>query len=564
MIVAILLFNKKFKKKKNLLYIYNATHSLEFCDNIRGIHGACPAEVLHVLQHGIFNYAVNQFMDLKKMLKNPSIYNITDTNNIIDIGNVESTNKFFVGENGTEFEKICSIYGELLQHQSDRNLPRTKIFSNYLTEKKKTGQEMSGLLLVYVVVLASEYGNNIEQFIGEKNRYNFLYCFEILLCIENLCKIESHNKDELNIINFNLKYILIQIRDILNRTNGVGMKIVKFHLISHFISDIIRFGSMSNYDSSIGERNHISDCKQPANRTQRRKTNFEYQTSNHYVDNLCINRAYSYIQNGLLQYNLDSTVIYNKDVPIVDNKNSKYQYDFEIKQILKKNKITKKFTDTINWDDTHFVSILKNFCDELILNKYITGPINFFTQHNRTINDTKYIFRADPSYHTKKSWHDWINIKWEDQNGQISILPAKLMLFIDLNNILVESFSIKSINVPKKDIYAIIFSSTTDSISKINNNNIKLKNINNNKKKKNSIIESNILYKIKLDIEQSNKFGKNLPKLYLIPVDSIHSACIAIPYSTKEKYMYSNDWLIVKPKIEWLNSLIEHCNKFNI
>ena len=69
------------------------------------------------------------------------------------------------------------------------------------------------------------------------------------------------------------------------------MKIIKFHLMIHYTEDILRFGSMKFYDSSIGERHHVSLIKEPAKRTQRRKGVFELQTANRYCKKIAIHKA---------------------------------------------------------------------------------------------------------------------------------------------------------------------------------------------------------------------------------------------------------------------------------
>ena len=51
---------------------------------------------------------------------------------------------------------------------------------------------------------------------------------------------------------------------------------------------MLRFGSMLNYDTEIGESHHKSEAKHPAKNTQRRKSEFEYQTAIRQIENLAI------------------------------------------------------------------------------------------------------------------------------------------------------------------------------------------------------------------------------------------------------------------------------------
>ena len=110
--------------------------------------------------------------------------------------------------------------------------------------------------------------------------------------LENFCKTETHNKSDLNLIKKMMPVVLQTIKNIINRQKGCGLKIIKFHIINHFVDDVIRFGSMNNFDSSIGERNHVTEVKQPAKLTQRRKDKFEQQTADRQIENISINVAY--------------------------------------------------------------------------------------------------------------------------------------------------------------------------------------------------------------------------------------------------------------------------------
>ena len=65
------------------------------------------------------------------------------------------------------------------------------------------------------------------------------------------------------------------IKNTISRAEEVNkMKIIKFHLPQHFAEDMIRFGSMANFDSGIGEMHHKTFAKKAVNNTQRRKDVF--------------------------------------------------------------------------------------------------------------------------------------------------------------------------------------------------------------------------------------------------------------------------------------------------
>ena len=53
----------------------------------------------------------------------------------------------FSKEYERRFNILLKTYGALLQHQSDRNLPRTHIASSYMSTKAKNANEMTGLFI---------------------------------------------------------------------------------------------------------------------------------------------------------------------------------------------------------------------------------------------------------------------------------------------------------------------------------------------------------------------------------------------------------------------------------
>jgi hypothetical protein len=133
-------------------------HLLEFADNNRGIHGAVLAEVLHCLQLGIFQYSIEQLFKLKKMKKTkknstvnhnptPANDNHEDDDDSDDEDEFEytpetdsdkvSTHWCFPDTYKGKFEDMCVYYGAILNHQSDRSIPRTKFNTKYMSVTKK-------------------------------------------------------------------------------------------------------------------------------------------------------------------------------------------------------------------------------------------------------------------------------------------------------------------------------------------------------------------------------------------------------------------------------------------
>ena len=95
--------------------------------------------------------------------------------------------------------------------------------------------------------------------------------------------------------------LLEAVKETLNHRQGMQMKIIKFHLFTHFADDILQWGTMINYDSAMGELHHKSAAKKLAQRMQWRKEVFKEQTAQRQVENLSIEMTHASLQPPTIQ-----------------------------------------------------------------------------------------------------------------------------------------------------------------------------------------------------------------------------------------------------------------------
>ena len=111
----------------------NAFHGLRFgMHNDRGIHGACPWDLLHAVLLGIFKYVRDCLFE--------------------QLGPTSATSQ--------EVNSLAQEVGNLLARQSDRNKPRTK-FAKGIAKGKLMAKEYTGVLLVIAAVLQCEKGREL-------------------------------------------------------------------------------------------------------------------------------------------------------------------------------------------------------------------------------------------------------------------------------------------------------------------------------------------------------------------------------------------------------------------
>ena len=114
-------------------YVKNAWYQVRFSSaNDRGIHGACPSEMLHAILSGIFAYNRNIFC---AMLGETSILR-------------------------TNILALAQQYASCFTHQSERDLPKTNKTKG-IADCCITAKEFWGILLTIAAVCRSSKGRSL-------------------------------------------------------------------------------------------------------------------------------------------------------------------------------------------------------------------------------------------------------------------------------------------------------------------------------------------------------------------------------------------------------------------
>ena len=505
--------------------IDNAWKDVLFCDSDRGLYGAICADILHCLHHGLFNYALQALFDRKAAKKATSITKTPEADEESENEDVPLSNRNVFTQNYSKhFDELTKKYGLYLSHQSDRDLPRTHINTNYTTITRKNANEMSGVLIAILIVFSTNEGTHkLDEALANIVAANFIHLFELLLLLENFCSSPEHKIPDVKKFKRFVPYILNTYKRIINRETGCGCKFIKFHLPNHFAEDMLRFGSMLNFDTEIGESHHKTEAKYPSKNTQRRKSEFEYQTATRQIENFAINKAFAQMTFLKNDDNKDT----NKDDQNIENKWYRYRYNPEVglQQKFDKNKY-----ENCKWIDSDFQNQLTQICEMIYKEQCIEGELKFFSLHNRYSN----IFRADPNYQSNICWYDWADVNWSNE-----IIPTKLLLFWDIEkNTLKKKFKVGNTTIVHPGQYVLCYSlASLDQVQPAHT--------------------TSLLVKYgKLDIDT-----KGMPKLYICHVDCIASTLSAVPYKVSDGNHNAIEWLFLRPKDEWYSIFLAFMNE---
>ena len=87
------------------------------------------------------------------------------------------------------------------------------------------------------------------------------------------------------------------IKILWNRTEGHGMKLIKFHKLLHIVDDILKFGSHLNFNGGPAEATHKSHKNLTKLTQQRANSTFITQSAQRESDNYIIHRGMTEINN---------------------------------------------------------------------------------------------------------------------------------------------------------------------------------------------------------------------------------------------------------------------------
>ena len=186
----------------------------------------------------------------------------------------------FGGVTGKRVDVISKIIGKQLQHQSDRDLPRTLFGKGIINKAKSTASEQQGMLLLFLIILCSRYGKtNLEKKIGPMRVANIIESIELFISFEEFCKDRRGFSPRI-IPGF--KKLMVDMKQmfryVVDRREGKGMNLVKFHLLDHIPQDCLDMGSPVNTSGGPGEANQKQN-KAAGKRTQMNQGSFNIQQS---------------------------------------------------------------------------------------------------------------------------------------------------------------------------------------------------------------------------------------------------------------------------------------------
>jgi len=180
-------------------------------------------------------------------------------------------------------------YGQALVHQSDREYHRAYFKDGISSVASRQGHEERMVLFLFLILFSSSMFDTYKTAFGSEERLSlYVLVLSHLIMIEDFMKRDSILRSEVDLLQKYMPKFMEMFKRATDRTKGMGMNIIKFHLLLHLPQDMLRFGPSTGYDSSFCESMH-KVYKLDARRTQKRTDDsFQYQTAKRSCERIAI------------------------------------------------------------------------------------------------------------------------------------------------------------------------------------------------------------------------------------------------------------------------------------
>ena len=493
-------------------YLRNCFYNVQFSSgNDHGIHGSCPSELLHAFLLGIFKYLRDIFFEL--------------------IGRTSESAKLI--------NALAKIYGKLFARQSDRTLPSTN-FSRGIQVGKLMAKDYRGVLLVMLAIIRSSKGQAIL-----KRLRNFKEVSDIpdwILLVELMLEWESYLNEprmymkHVKRLEKKHRYIMYIMRRVAQREAGMGLKLVKFHMILHIWEDIIQFGVPLEFDTAANEQHHKSS-KRAARRTQRAADTFNFQTAVRLVEYELLDLAMAEIEDGLIAWEMNYSDE-SKDSDKTSTSSAGIGREVSTGetgiQVLRdddgqstyKLRTKSKYSNKTRWN-SELVAWLLALQDKV--QGYIpTKFMPIWTNHQRKGQ----MFRGHPNFRGKGPWRDWA---WIDWGGDYGKLPCHIWCFLELERMPKGRDALEYGGICLKDgTYAVVETSKIEEDVQ-------------------ELGSSDLMMPVNKDAVMDGKGEVQQRIFYLADVEAIVDPCCCIPDIGGPK----NRYFVVKPRNQWSDLFIK-------
>ena len=477
-----------------------------------GIHGSCPSELLHAFLLGTFKYLRDIFFEM--------------------VGHKSELAKLI--------NALAKIYGKLFAHQSDRTMPGTS-FSNGIQVGKLMAKDYRGVLIIMLAIFWSTKGRKIlrmKRIFKDKHDSSlddWILLLEVMLEWEAYLNEPRMYVKHVKRLEKKHRYIMYIMQKVAQRNAGMGLKLLKFHMILHIWEDIIQFGVPLEFDTSANESMH-KPAKQASKMTQKAHESFNFQTATRLCEFDLLDLAMEEIEHNRCIWKYFDTFGPESDSDLgeSDGNNEIFTGETQIEVFRDEDnencfKIHTRAKESARKAQLHIhlLEFLLGLQDEVQKSSGEDNPLPIFTCHRRKGQ----IFRGHPNFRGKGPWRDWVWVDWGPGWGQ---LPCHIWCFVVIKDPLAGRKCPKYAGISlSAGTYAVV--ETTDL-----------------EENENELGKSDLMMPILKDIDLNEDGTVARKKFYLADTEAFLDPCCTVP----DVGGPTNRYFVVKPRNQWAKEFI--------
>lgn len=412
-------------KQLSQQFIFNMWYEFGFgLHNQLSIHGACPMELLHWIQLGMYKYSRSTFFER--------------------LGPYSEISR--------TINTIASEMGWVFQRQSDRDIPRTK-YTKGIQRGVLMAHEMTGLMLVLIATLRSTGGraailaDNNTNFPDEQSIENWIMLLELQIEFEAWLKSKTMSVAVVIRLRTKVRELMNLTKLIGNRQKGMQYKTNNFHSTKHVPDDILMFGPPHCVNTKSNEMHHKAD-KKSAKMTQKRPDSFDFQCTQRVDDRRVIEMAieelkgrpkWDYFHGFQRQNQHKSDLILAKerkqrvsspkkstDEPILTGVKAVFRYDEGKEEYVYRVESEMQRKNRYQYGQ-EFVGCIADLTEEVV--EYVK-EMTVFSELDLPDSSK---FRASP-YFQGKPWYDWAiaRVGTAIEGFEQRKVPVQIRGFVDL------------------------------------------------------------------------------------------------------------------------------------
>ena len=391
--------------------IKNAFDNVPLADDVYGLLGCVPPEMLHVSGTGLLKHL---FACLPTLIGGPQ------------------TKK----KDQESFDELHRSLVQDAQRQSEKDVPRMSVRNGITDGTKMAGSERVGNCFILLCVMHTARGIELTKLEMANQRITLkrtLHCLKLYLSFERWIT-QPNPRSKVEKSKRLLGELILLIQQCYPRVDGFGWKIPKMHALSKMPDTVLKFGSANNFSGQIGERALKGIVKDHASRTQRRADSFAQQ---------CAQREY---ESNVVKFVM-SDMHQNPGLTtnsILNSRKSSFSGCFQLSMNSTNARGVSTENDMVTWVDKmkNGVSfgISKLFIFALRQFSFGVGhragySVTGFTTWNCGVQnelDQPTIYHAT-EYMNGKSRYDYAMISFLSDDGKTNTCPAKILGFVKYN-----------------------------------------------------------------------------------------------------------------------------------